>query len=260
VARLTKEGGAKLRKVREPDPAIPEAVFREPSTAGAAASAVPAPYEPADDSPTLSGKERSHLATCEAAIDTLRVAFAAAGKALQVIRDARLYRETHGTFEEYAEERWQMGRSYAYRLIAAWPIVEALSPMGDTVNERQMRELLPLAEQHGQDAAVTVYKTIAETDGVRVTAAVIKGAVAVLPAGDEFDTEQAVAQIRAYLAGEVRPAAAPPASPEQRVREVGDRIRRLVDPKLIRTAGPDARKELIGQLRALVEELEEEER
>ncbi len=148
----------------------------------------------------LSDREHADLAACEAALDNLRVAFWAAGKALQVIRDARLYRSTHATFEDYVEQRWDVSRSQAYRLIDAWPLAERLSPMGDTLNERQIRELLPLAGRHGQDAAVTVYRTVAETDGVQVTAAVLHGAVSILPPG-RFDADEAVAQIRAYLAG-----------------------------------------------------------
>lgn len=35
-----------------------------------------------------------------------------------------------------------MSRSPAYRLIDAWPLAERLSPMGDKLNERQVRELL----------------------------------------------------------------------------------------------------------------------
>ena len=160
---------------------------------------LPDPYTATADG-QLSDHEHADLAACEAAVDNLRVAFWAAGKALQVIRDARLYRGTHATFEDYAEQRWDVSRSQAYRLIDAWPLAERLSPMGDTLNERQIRELLPLAGRHGQDAAVTVYRAVAETDGVQVTAAVLHGAVSILPAG-RFDADEAVAQIRAYLAG-----------------------------------------------------------
>lgn len=60
----------------------------------------------------------------------------------------------------------RLSRSYAYRLILAWPLAEALSPVGDTaLNEAQIRALLPLAAQHGQDAAVVVSGTVAEVDG-----------------------------------------------------------------------------------------------
>jgi len=160
---------------------------------------LPDPYTATADG-QLSDREHADLATCEAALDNLRVAFWAAGKALHVIRDARLYRDTHATFEDYVEQRWDMSRPQAYRLIDAWPLAESLSPMGDKLNERQIRELLPLASRHGQDAAVTVYRTVAETGGIQVTAALLHGAVSILPAG-RFDPAEAAAQIRAYLTG-----------------------------------------------------------
>ena len=78
----------------------------------------------------LSDREQADLATCEAALDNLRVAFWAAGKVLQVIRDGRLYRDTYATFEDYVEQRWDMSRPQAYRLIDAWPLAERLFPMG----------------------------------------------------------------------------------------------------------------------------------
>ena len=93
-----------------------------------------------------------------------------------------------------------MSRSQAYRLVDAWPLAERLSPMGDKLNERQIRELLPLASRHGQDAAVAVYRTVAETEGIQVTAALLHGAVSILPAG-HFDPAEAIGQIRAYLTG-----------------------------------------------------------
>lgn len=229
--------------------------------------ALPAPYEAISDSPNLVDVERSDLAACEAAIDSLRVAFWAAGKALQVVRDARLYRGTHATFEDYVEERWQMGRAYAYRLIQAWPVAEALSPIGDNViNEGQVRELLPVASKHGTDAAVTVYQTVAEADGVRVTADVLKGAVRALPRG-EFDPGQAVEQIRAYLAslgGEAAPAVPPATSGVEaftveanKVRKI---LRRVVAEEVLRNAAtenPQQVREVVAELRALLDQLEQ---
>ncbi|WP_157570854.1 hypothetical protein [Microtetraspora malaysiensis] len=38
------------------------------------------------------------------------------------------------------------------RLIRAWPLAECLTPIGvKIINGAQIRELLPLADQHGQD-------------------------------------------------------------------------------------------------------------
>ncbi|MGV9779480.1 hypothetical protein, partial [Streptosporangium sp. NPDC003464] len=81
------------------------------------------------------------------------------GKALQVIRDGRLYRATHPTFEEYTIDRWEMSRTQADRLIRAWPLAERLAPIGvKIINESQVRELIPLANRHGEEAATTVYQ------------------------------------------------------------------------------------------------------
>ncbi|HEY3958666.1 MAG TPA: hypothetical protein VGM53_35335 [Streptosporangiaceae bacterium] len=180
-----------------------------------------------------------------------------------MIHDARLYRATFGTFEDYVTQRWDMSRAQAYRLIDAWPLAERLSPMGDKLNERQIRELLPLAEHHGQDAAVTVYRTIAETDGIQVTAALLHGAVDVLPA-DHFDPTEAAEQIRAYLTSGL-PAAhrAVPDPVESFTAEATRLLRqlhRVAAGRAVRAAAnadPGAVRKVITDLRAMLDELEQ---
>ena len=46
------------------------------------------------------------LAECEAVIERGQQTFIEVGQALMEIRDSRLYRETHATFEAYCNERW----------------------------------------------------------------------------------------------------------------------------------------------------------
>ena len=222
---------------------------------------LPDPYTATADG-QLSDREQADLATCEAALDNLRVAFWAAGKALQVIRDARLYRDTHATFEGYVEQRWDMSRSPAYRLIDAWPLAERLSPMGDKLNERQVRELLPLASRHGHDAAVTVYRTIAETDGIQVTAALLHGAVSILPA-DHFDPAEAIGQIRAYLAGNPgnQPRAA--ANPVETFATEAAKLLRVLHRVSARgvlqaalDADPDVVRKMVADMRTLLDAIE----
>jgi hypothetical protein len=223
--------------------------------------ALPEPYTAATDG-QLTTREQTDLATCEAALDNLRVAFWAAGKALQVIRDARLYRETHATFEDYVEQRWDMSRPQAYRLIDAWPLAERLSPMGDKLNERQVRELLPLAGRHGQDAAVTVYRTIAETEGVQVTAALVHGAVSILPGG-HFDPAEAAQQIRAYLAGGEAAHQPPAPNPVETFTAEAARLlrvlHRVADRGTLKAAAhedPETVRKVIADMRALLDEIE----
>ncbi|MEU3282101.1 hypothetical protein [Streptomyces antibioticus] len=160
---------------------------------------LPKPHEPFTDSPELMEDEKRHLAACELAIDHLRLAFWAAGKALAVISEGRLYRATHATFEDYVEQRWEMSRAQAYRLMDAWPLAERLgtSPIGDKrLTESQVRALLPAAKRHGDDVAAEVYRAVVEASGRRVTARLLAEAAEALPSDGESDPAEAV---RAYL-------------------------------------------------------------
>lgn len=239
----------------------------------AGALALPAPRETHNDSPSLFDAERRDLAACEAAIDGLRIAFWGAGKALQVIRDGRLYRETHATFEDYTEQRWQMRRAQADKLIRGWPLAERLNR--PSLNQAQVLELLPFAALHGDDAAESVYETVAqaatEVDGVRVTAAVIKGAVNVLPGG-QFDIGEAARQVRAYVArlaaGEEPDPEDSGILPEEREAAVVGKTRNAVRTTFRKSvkdllavpgkAPGEARKEVIAVMRDYMDELEKE--
>ncbi|MDZ8241832.1 hypothetical protein [Nostoc sp. ChiQUE01b] len=56
-------------------------------------------------------------------------AFYEAGKALTELRDRRLYRSTHKTFEEYCKDRFGFERRHPYRLIEAAQVVDNLKKM-----------------------------------------------------------------------------------------------------------------------------------
>ncbi|MEH1806270.1 hypothetical protein [Nostoc sp.] len=74
-------------------------------------------------------------------------AFFEAGKALMELRDRRLYRSTHKTFEEYCRSRFGYTRMAATYKIAAATVMENLSTIGLQIlptNERQVRPLVAL--------------------------------------------------------------------------------------------------------------------
>lgn len=222
---------------------------------------VPAPYETQGEG-ELDTREQADLVTCETALDNLRIAFWAAGKALQTIRDARLYRATHATFEDYCQDRWGMTRQQASRLIQAWPLAEALSPIGDKINESQVRVLLPLADRHGPEAAVTVYQAVVEADGIRLTADVLKDAAQLVMPATRFDPAEAAQQIRKYLAGELDPAPPRAAAATAFKAELG-RLRAITKRDSLRAAArenPDEVRqviaELIKELRALLDDID----
>ncbi|MEV4237361.1 MULTISPECIES: hypothetical protein [unclassified Nocardia] len=176
-------------------------VIAPPAEANVLTMPLPAPNETAPDEP-LDEREQAQLTACESSIDGLRVAFWSAGRALQIVRDGRLYRDRHASFDEYVEQRWDMQRSYAHKLIRAWPLAAKLHPVAPAINEGQVRELLPVAAQHGEDAAVTVYTTIAGADDVKVTAGKLREAVALLP--ERFDKDEVVELLQAWLRGDLR--------------------------------------------------------
>ena len=94
--------------------------------------------------------EATELKQHESVIDRGLKTFAEVGNALLAIRDGRLYRQSHGTFEEYCKERWGMSRPRAYQLIDSAAVIENLSTMVDKpTTERQARPLtkLPPADQ-----------------------------------------------------------------------------------------------------------------
>ncbi|MBD2730403.1 hypothetical protein H6G96_29830 [Nostoc sp. FACHB-892] len=76
-------------------------------------------------------------------------AFLEAGQALMELRDRRLYRSTHRTFEEYCRERFGYSRDAAYLKISATVVYENLQKFLPTIgrqipmptNERQLRFL-----------------------------------------------------------------------------------------------------------------------
>ncbi len=78
-----------------------------------------------------------------------------AGKALMELRDRRLYRSTHSTFEEYCKDRFGFQRRHPYRLIEASAVFDnliKLCPNGtQTENESSDAEIYPSGTQTKND-------------------------------------------------------------------------------------------------------------
>jgi hypothetical protein len=77
--------------------------------------------------------------------------FVEVGEAFRRIRDRRLYRAAHGTFEAYCQERWGLKQSHVYRLMDSAEVMANLksSPIGELfpANEAQARPLAALAPE-----------------------------------------------------------------------------------------------------------------
>jgi len=124
------------------------------------------------------------LTECEAVIERGLRTFVEVGEALLRIRDERLYRETHGTFEDYCRERWGFTDRRARHLMGAAEVVADL-PTGTVVpNEAVARELAPLRDEPEQ--LREAWSEAVEQHGPAPTAAqvreVIRGTGAPAPA------------------------------------------------------------------------------
>jgi hypothetical protein len=116
----------------------------------------------------LTGIETCRFVELETVVERGLGTFVEVGNALAEIRDRKLYRQTHGTFAAYCEDRWNVTDRRARQMIAAAEI-GTIVPVG---NEGQARELVGL--DPGQVQAV--YSKAAETTNGKPTAKTIRQA------------------------------------------------------------------------------------
>jgi hypothetical protein len=165
------------------------------------------------------------LADLETVIERGLGTFVEVGDALAAIRDGRLYRSTHSTFEDYCQERWGFSRPRAYEMIHASEIVSSLSAIADTPaprTESQARALAPLKANPEQMAAAMTAAT--EATAGRPTAAAITQAVKDLTAEHQAKVQDA-AEFREFI-DEHTPAGFDAKADAELTRQRGE-IRRL---------------------------------
>lgn len=105
--------------------------------------------------PRLSTAERHQLDDCETIIRHGIEDWRDVGEALSIIRDRGLFRETHLSFDAYARDKWKLGKSRAYQLVAAVAYAKEEEAEGRVVpqNEHQARQAM--AGRKGPQATVT---------------------------------------------------------------------------------------------------------
>lgn len=146
----------------------------------------------------LPASEAAELAACEQVIERGLRTFLDVGQALAAIRDARLYRAAHTTFEDYCRQRWQLSARHANRTIEAARVAEILGPTGPRpANESQARELAPLLSD--PDRLRDTWRRALGTSGGRPTAADIAAARDGTPRLTRAEAERRTEQIRAEL-------------------------------------------------------------
>jgi hypothetical protein len=93
----------------------------------------------------LTELETTRLINCETSIEKNLHAFIEVGVALLEIRDSRLYRQSHNTFEAYCRERWDMTKTRANQLIQSSEVMENLTTIVvKPTHESQVRPLAGL--------------------------------------------------------------------------------------------------------------------
>lgn len=88
----------------------------------------------------LSAQEREDLTHAETVIAHHFDTFKEAGTALRDVRERRLYRETHATFEDYCRARWEMSKTQANRLIASASVVEHVAEIAGAAVVQSLTE------------------------------------------------------------------------------------------------------------------------
>lgn len=112
--------------------------------------------KPARKVKQLSAHEKEVFERMEGVIQSHLESFSKAGDALVAIRDGRLYRETHGTFEDYCRERWEMSKTQANRLIAAAQVIHNIEKVKESkdiaehLSESAVRPLTGLTPKQQQ--------------------------------------------------------------------------------------------------------------
>ena len=121
-------------------------------------------------------KESARLVELERKIKTGMTTFVEVGNALMEIRDSRLYRVEHKTFEAYCQEKWGMSRRRANQLIGSADVVANLGTVvpKTPASERQARELKALPKLKQPEAWA---KAVEIADGNQPTARQVEQAV-----------------------------------------------------------------------------------
>jgi hypothetical protein len=122
------------------------------------------------EEPVLSASEANKLRHCEKVLEQFRKDYYAAGEALKTIRDSRLYRTTHGSFELYLQEKWGMSRPWAYELIGVSEVRKNLSAIPDMPMPASMTQTSALAVlKEPADQVAAWRKVVATTPREEIT-------------------------------------------------------------------------------------------
>ena len=132
----------------------------------------------------LTPMEADRLKELETVIDRNIKGFVEVGMALAEIKEKRLYRETHDTFEAFVNDKWDICRRYAYRMIDGSHVVQnvAHGPQNENIilplNERQARPLTDFDADIQRELWQKAVDRSIENGTGKVTGAIVSSIVA----------------------------------------------------------------------------------
>ncbi|MEM1153650.1 MAG: DNA N-6-adenine-methyltransferase [Pseudomonadota bacterium] len=101
----------------------------------------------------LTPVEEKRLDELEGEIEEGAIAIFRAGFALAEVRDSKLYRASHPTFEDYCRDRWGLSKTHANRRIDAAKVAQNLTPIGVKLQrESHARPLAKLPPEQQRQA------------------------------------------------------------------------------------------------------------
>ncbi|MFJ7004182.1 hypothetical protein ACIQWY_29755 [Streptomyces albidoflavus] len=173
---------------------------------------IPDPVEPEGDG-ALTPSEELRLRECDQGVDLGNKAWFIQGKALDTLAVGRLFRATahklepercYETIEEWALLEKGISVSKCSQLRAAWPVGEVLAARKFDANPGQVRELVPVKNAYGLNAAVALYVLASERAGAhKVTAALLRELVGLLPGNLELNKDDDVDVLAKTIQGQL---------------------------------------------------------
>jgi hypothetical protein len=140
---------------------------------------------PAKREAMLTTQEQNRLNELEEVIERNLRTFYQVGNALLQIRDDRLYKATHKTFEHYCQEKWAMTANYARRLVASAAVVDNIKSVPNGTIPTTESQVRPLAQLEPEKQREVWRKAVETAPAGKVTAKHVKEAAdkAKRPAG-----------------------------------------------------------------------------
>jgi len=135
----------------------------------------------------LDSREKGRLAGYVKTVTDGQKTFVEVGNALACIRNERLYRATHKTFEAFCKEKWGYNSSRARQLIAATETAKSVTTGNTLPNERVARELGTIPEEKRE----AVLEWAEEKAGDKpVTTKIIREAIAEVAEAEPEDDDE----------------------------------------------------------------------